>query len=387
MRTLLFAAAALVAALALPAQAADPVKIGMITTLSGGGASLGIDTRDGFMLAVKMRGGRLGGAETTIDIVDDARKVGTAKQVATRMLQQDDVDVVTGIVWSNLALAVVPAVTKAGKFYLSTNAAPSQLAGAGCHPHYFSVSYQNDNLDEAAGYYVNAKGFGNVYLIAPNYPAGKDHLAGFKRYYQGELAGEVYTKLGQVDYAAEIANLRAADPEAVYIFLPGGMGINFTKQYAQAGLIDRIPLFGPAFSFSQDILGAIGDSALGVYNTAQWSPDLDNPANREFVAAFQEEYGRLPSLYASQGYDTALLLDAAIAKVGGDLSDPAAFRAALRAAEFASVRGRFSFGKNQHPVQDIYMREVVRQGDVTTNQVVERVFSIHQDAYAAQCRM
>ncbi len=383
----LFAAAALAAAIALPAQAAEPVRIGMITTLSGGGASLGIDTRDGFMLAVKMKGGRLGGAETAIDIVDDARKVGNAKQIATRMLQQDDVDVITGIVWSNLALAVVPAVTGADKFYLSTNAAPSHLAGKGCHPNYFAVSYQNDNLDEAAGYHVNAKGYDNVYLIAPNYPAGRDHLNGFKRYYKGGLAGEVYTKLGQVDYAAEIANLRAAKPDAVFIFLPGGMGINFTKQYAQAGLVERIPLFGPAFSFSQDILGAVGDAALGVFNTAQWSPDLDIPANKAFVTAFQAEYGRLPSLYASQGYDTALLLDSAIAKVGGDLSDKAAFRSALKAAEFETVRGKFSFGSNHHPVQDVYMRKVVKVNGTITNEVVEKVFSIHQDAYAADCGM
>ena len=280
------AAIALATSFVVPAASAKPVKIGMITTLSGGGASLGIDTRDGFELAVKLKGGKLGGVDTEIIVSDDARKVETAKQIASRMLKKDDVDIVTGIVWSNLALAVVPGVTRAGKFYLSTNAAPSQLAGKGCDPNYFSVAYQNDNLDEAAGQYATDAGYKKAYLIAPNYPAGKDHLAGFKRLYKGEVVGEVYTKLGQPDYSAELANLRAAAPDVVYIFLPGGMGVNFIKQYSQAGLLKSIPLVGPAFSFDEGILSAVGDAAIGMYNTSQWSPDIPTAANKQFVAEF-----------------------------------------------------------------------------------------------------
>ena len=381
------AAIVLATSFVVPAASAKPVKIGMITTLSGGGASLGIDTRDGFELAVKLKGGKLGGVDTEIIVSDDARKVETAKQIASRMLKKDDVDIVTGIVWSNLALAVVPGVTRAGKFYLSTNAAPSKLAGKGCDPNYFSVAYQNDNLDEAAGQYATDAGYKKAYLIAPNYPAGKDHLAGFKRLYKGEIVGEVYTKLGQPDYSAELANLRAAAPDVVYIFLPGGMGVNFIKQYSQAGLLKSIPLVGPAFSFDEGILSAVGDAAIGMYNTSQWSPDIPTEANKEFVAEFTKTYGRAPSLYAAQGYDTALLIDAAVAAVGGDMSKTDAFRAALKKADFATVREPFTFGPNNHPIQDFYLREVVKVGDHVTNKIVKKVLSQHKDVYAPLCKM
>ena len=375
------------AGVAQSAMAGDPVKIGMITTLSGGGSSLGIDIRDGFNLAVKMQGGKLGGVGVNVISSDDARKVGNAKQIAQRMMQKDKVDILTGIIWSNLALAVVPGVTKAGKFYISPNAGPSKLAGAKCHKNYFNVAWQNDNLHEAAGKYVNDKGFKNVYLMAPNYPAGKDALKGFKRFFKGKVAGEVYTKLGQVDYAAELANLRAAKPDAVFFFLPGGMGINFVKQYDQAGLKKTTPLFGPAFSFDEGILKAVGDAAVGVINTSQWNQDIDNAANKTFVAEYHKAYGRFPSLYASQGYDAANLIGSALKAVGGDMSKKDLFRKALVAADFKSVRGPFKFGANHHPIQDIYAREVHKDGKRVTNKIVGKIFTNHADAYASACKM
>ena len=256
---------------------AEPVRIGMITTLSGGGSSLGIDVRDGFMLAMEEEGGTLGGQEIELLVEDDAMQPDTAKQIADRLIKRDEVDILTGIIWSNLALAVVPSAVADGVFYISPNAGPSQLAGRACHENYFNVAWQNDNLHEAMGQYVSDNGFANAYVLAPNYPAGKDALAGFKRFYKGDLAGETYTQLGQTDYAAEIAAIREAGPDSIFFFLPGGMGIAFMKQYAQSGL--DVPVFGPAFSFSQDILAAMGDAALGVKNTSQWSKDLDNPAN------------------------------------------------------------------------------------------------------------
>jgi branched-chain amino acid transport system substrate-binding protein len=387
MKARLIGAAAAVALACASAQAAEPVKIGMITTLSGGGSALGIEVRDGFSLAVKQEGGTLGGVPVELSVEDDARKPDKAKEISDRMVKRDKVQIMTGIIWSNLALAVVPKVVRDGVFYISPNAGPSLLAGKGCHANYFNAAWQNDNLHEAVGQYVNDQGYKNVYIMAPNYPAGKDSLTGFKRFYKGEIAGEVYTKLGQKDYAAEIAALRDAKPDAVFFFLPGGMGISFIKQYAQAGLRDQVPLFGPAFSFDQTILGAVGDAALGVINSSQWNKDLDNPANAQFVAAFQAEYGRLPSLYASQGYDTARLIGSALAKVGGDPSDADAFRAALEAADFESVRGGFAFGPNHHPVQDIYVREVVKEGEVLTNRIVTKAFAGHADAYAGDCAM
>ncbi len=369
------------------ALAAEPVKIGMITTLSGGGASLGVDVRDGFQLAMKERGGKLGGVETELIVADDARKVETAKQVADRFLKQDDVDIVTGIIWSNLALAVVPGVTRAGKFYISPNAGPSQLAGKSCDKNYFNVAWQNDNLHEAMGQHVNDLGKKKAYLLAPNYPAGKDALTGFKRFYKGEVVGEVYTKLGQTDYAAEIANLRAAKPDAVFFFLPGGMGVNFVKQYAQAGLVKEVPLYGPAFSFDEGILKAVGDAAVGVLNTSQYTHDLDNPANKKFVEGFVKEYGRKPSLYASQGYDAALLIDSALKATNGNVKDADAFRAALEKADFQSPRGSFAFAPNHHPIQDIYVREVVKVDGGVTNKTLKKVFTGHKDAYVDECKM
>jgi branched-chain amino acid transport system substrate-binding protein len=371
-----------IAATALMAgQAVAEMKVGMITTLSGGGAGLGIDVRDGFLLALKQAGDA--GAAVEVVVEDDQQKPDVAVQLADKMIQSDQVDLLTGIIFSNLAMAVVPAAVAQGKFYLSPNAGPSALAGENCHPNYFNVAWQNDNLHEAAGAYANSAGHVNTFILAPNYPAGTDALNGFKRFYEGELAGEIYTQLGQTDYAGEIAQIRASGADSVFFFLPGGMGIAFMKQYAESGV--DIPVIGPGFSFSQDILAAVGDAALGVRNTAQWSPDLDNAANKAFVESFQAEYGRLPSLYASQGFDTANLILSAMAKA--DVSDADAFRAALREADFASTRGDFAFGPNHHPIQDIYVREVVKEGDVITNRIVGVALEDRGDAFAEQCKM
>jgi branched-chain amino acid transport system substrate-binding protein len=359
---------------------ADPIKIGMITTLSGGGAGLGIDARDGFMLGLK----NAGDAASEIEVVteDDGQRPELAVQIADKMIQADQVDILTGIIWSNLAMAVVPSVVAQDKFYLSVNAGPSALAGAQCHQNYFNVAYQNDNFHEAMGQYAN-ENYSNTFIMAPNYPAGQDSLAGFKRYFEQTLAGEVYTQVGQTDYAAEIAQIRASGADSVFIFLPGGMGIAFMKQYAQSGV--DIPVIGPGFSFSQDVLGAIGDAALGAKNTASWAPDLDNEANKTFVETFQAEYGRLPSVYAAQAYDTASLIVSAAAKAS--VSDAEAFRAALKEADFDSVRGKFSFNTNNHPIQDIYVREVVKEGDTLTNSIIATAFTDHGDAYAEQCSL
>ncbi len=369
------------------AASADPVKIGMITTLSTKAGYLGEDIRDGFKLAIDQEGGKLGGIAVELLVDDDGRDPGKAKQIADRYMKKDKVKIMTGIVFSNVALAVAPKVVRSDVVYVSANAGPSDLAGKGCHPNYFSVSYQNDNLDEVVGQYATDAGIKNVYLIAPNYPAGKDHLAGFKRYFKGEISGEVYTTLGQADYAPEIATIRAAKPAAVFFFLPGGMGINFIKQYAQAGLNTQIPLLGPAFSFDERLLGAVGEAAVGVVNGSQWVQDMDNPANRQFVQAFRAAYGRTPTLYASQGYDAARLIGSALKATGGDVSDLDALRAAVKKADFDSVRGTFKFGVNNHPVQDMYVRKVVKTADgAFTNETLRKVFTDHVDAYAGLCK-
>lgn len=371
------AIAAGLTALALPGYA--DTKIGMITTLSGGGAGLGTDVRDGFMLAIEQSGRD----DVEVVVEDDQRKPDIAVQLADKMMQSEKVDILTGIIWSNLAMAVVPSAVAQDVFYLSPNAGPSALAGRGCHKNYFNVAWQNDNLHEAAGAYANDAGHANTVIMAPNYPAGKDALNGFKRTFKGDVAAEVYTKLGQTDYAAEIAQIRASDADSVFFFLPGGMGISFLKQYSGSGV--DLPLVGPAFSFDQNILQAVGEAALGVKNTSQWNKDLENEANTAFVASYLEKYGRLPSLQSSQGFDTANLILSALE--AADVSDKDAFREALRAANFASTRGDFSFGPNQHPIQTIYVREVIREGDIFTNRLIGPVLEQHGDAYAKDCKM
>lgn len=363
--------------LSLPAVA--DVKVGMITTLSGGGAGLGVDVRDGFMLAIEQSG------RTDIEVIieDDQRKPDIAVQLADKLIQSERVDLMTGIIWSNLAMAVVPSTVNQGIFYLSPNAGPSQLAGRGCHKNYFNVAWQNDNLHEAAGAYANSAGYSKSFILAPNYPAGTDALAGYKRFYSGELTGEIFTQLGQTDYAAELAQIRASGADSVFFFLPGGMGISFLKQYANSGI--DLPVVGPAFSFDQGILGAVGEAALGIVNTSQWSKDLDNPTNLAFVESFQAAYGRLPSLYASQGFDTANLLVSALEKA--DPSDADTFREALKAADFKSTRGKFKFGPNHHPIQTIYAREVIKEGDIFTNKIIGVALEDHADFYAAECSL
>ena len=353
------------------------IKVGMITTLSGGGSGLGIDVRDGFLLAVK------GDNHFEVIVKDDQRKPDIAVQIADKMIQSDKVDVLTGIIWSNLAMAVVPAAVKQGKFYLSPNAGPSKLAGKGCHKNYFNVAWQNDNLHEAAGGYGNTAGYKNSFILAPNYPAGKDALTGYKRFFKGKIEKELYTKLGQKDYAAEIAQIRSSKADSIYFFLPGGMGISFMKQLSQSGI--NVPVIGPAFSFDQGILKAVGDAALGVKNTSQWSKDIDNPANKKFVKDFKSEYGRLPSLYASQGYDTGKLLVSAMSKA--KVKDKDKFRDALRKADFSSTRGKFSFDTNHHPIQDIYVREVIKEGKILTNKIVSVGLKDHSNAYVSECKM
>lgn len=371
--------------MAAPVSAA--VKIGMITTLTTKAGYLGEDIRDGFKLAIELGGGKLGNVDVELMVEDDGRKPGKGRQIAERYIKSDKVKIMTGIVFSNVAMAVVPKVVKDNVFYISPNAGPSALAGKGCHENYFNAAWQNDNLHEVMGQYVTDAGFKSAYILAPNYPAGKDALAGFKRFYKGKVVGEVYTKLGQSDYAAELANLRSAKPDAVFFFLPGGMGINFLKQYSQAGLNKTTPVFGPAFSFDARILKAVGDAAVGVHNGSQWNFDLDNAANKQFVSAFKAKYGRMPTLYASQGYDTANLIGSALKATGGEPQNMDDFRKALEKADFDSVRGNFRFGNNHHPIQDLYVREVVKDSTGIHNKTVKKVFSNHQDAYAGNCNL
>jgi len=382
--------AILAVALALSggAGAASKVKIGFVSTLSGPSAALGVDIRDAFQLAVKLNGGKLGGLPAEVLVGDDQFKPEVGRQLAEKYVKLDKVDFLTGFVFSNIMLASVPVAFENKTIYVSPNAAPSPLAGKQCNPYFFVASWPNDAYHEAAGQHATNKGYKSAYLIAPNYQAGKDSLAGFKRFYKGNISAEVYTQLGQLDYSAELAQVRAAKPDALYIFLPGGMGINFIKQFVGAGLSKDIQLITPGFSSDQDVIRPVGDALLGTFDAAHWALDLDNAANRRFVAAFEKEYKRLPTLYASQGYDAAMLIDAAVRDVKGKVEDVEAVRKALRAAKFESVRGPFKFNRNQYPIQNYYLRVVARDGQGRlVNKTLGTIFKDHGDAYVQECPM
>lgn len=382
----LLSAASFLALTALPGWA-EPVKIGMITTLSGPGGYIGEQIRDAMQLAIDQEGGKLGGVEVELVVEDDGLKPGNGLQIAQKYLNDDGIKLLTGIVFSNVAGATVPEVVDSGAIYISPNAGPSNLAGAGCHENYFVVSWQNDSLHEATGAAAKSLGYKKAVALAPNYQAGQDAIAGFKRLFEGEVT-EIYTQLDQTDFASEMAQIRAAAPEVVFQFHPGGLGIAFLKQYAQSGLLGQIPMVVSEPSVDGVILNAVGDAALGLKATTHWNPDFDNEASKAFVAAWAAKHGDRPlTYYAQQSYDTALLIASALKATGG-LDDIDAFREALRKADFTSTRGDFAWGPNQHPVQDWFMVDIVADANgkptpVTGMQLRDNV----GDIYAEQCKM
>jgi branched-chain amino acid transport system substrate-binding protein len=377
-------ALALTAALGLMAgtAVAEKIDVGMMLTLSGPPAALGEHIRDGFRLALKQKDGRLGGFDVNLIVVDDELKPDIAVTQARALIERDGADVVIGTVFSNVMMAAFKPVIESGVVLISPNAGPAPLAGKGCNPHYFNTAWQNDNNHEVLGQYATNEGYKRVLLIAPNYQAGKDAMAGVKRYYEGEVVDEVYTQLGQLDFSAELARIAAAAPDAVYAFMPGGMGVNLVRQYAQAGI--TIP-FLSAFTVDETTLPATKDAALGRFGGAQWARDLDNPTNKAFVAAFEAEYGYAPSLYASQGYDTALILDKGLAAAG--TADADKLSAALKDVKMETTRGAFRFGPNNFPVQDYYLVQAVKEDTAYVMHRVETIFRDHADAYAAECVM
>jgi branched-chain amino acid transport system substrate-binding protein len=375
-------------AAAMAVQAADKVKIGFISTLSGPNAAIGSDIRDGFNLAIKLNGGKLGGLPVEVLVGDDQLKPENAKQLAERYLRLDKVDFITGVVFSNIVVAVAPDALASKVFFISPNAGPAQYTGAQCDPFFFAASWPSEAYSEAAGQYVTSKGIKNVLFLAPNYVGGQDAATGFKRYYKGKLVDEMYTKLGQLDYAAELSQIRAKQPEALYVFLPGGMGVNFIKQFVAAGMSKDIQLIVPLWGSDQDIIRAVGEPMLGLFSVGHWSIDLDNAANKKFVPAFEAEYKRLPTGYAASGYDTALLMDSGIRRVKGKIEDKDALRNALRAADFKSVRGDFKFNRNQFPVQNYYLQVVGKGADGRImHKTIGTVLTNRGDAYVDQCKM
>jgi branched-chain amino acid transport system substrate-binding protein len=375
-----------IAALVTAAAHAQELKIGVMAVLSGPQAVLGGQVRDGFNLGVKNAGGKLGGLPTTIIVQDDELKPDVAVGKAKQLIERDKVDFVVGPVFSNILMAIHRPITEANVFLISPNAGPSPLAGKGCSPFFFSTSYQNDQPPEVLGKYAQDKGFKKAFLMAPNYQAGKDMIGGFKKHFKGEIADEVYTPLGQLDFAAELARIAAAKPDAFFVFMPGGMGVNLVKQYRQAGL-DTIP-FLSVFTVDESTLPAQQDAAVGFFSGMTWAPNTDTPENKAFVANFEKEYGYVPGSYAMQAYDAAQLIDSAVKAVGGKLSDKDALRAAIRKADFKSVRGAFRFNTNGFPVQDFYLVKVAKRADGKfQTEIVQKVFQNYGDGHASDCAL
>jgi branched-chain amino acid transport system substrate-binding protein len=384
MKTWLAALLAIVAS--VPSMAADKLTLGFMSVLSGPAAVIGNDIRDGMRLGLAHVNNRVGGLPTTVLVEDDRQKVEVAVELANKFIKQDHVDAIIGLSFSNLALAIYPTVVESQTVLISSNPGPSQIAGKECSKYFFSTSWQGDNWSEAMGAYLQKAGVQNVYVMAPNYAAGRDVVNGFKRFYKGKLAGEVYTGFTQLDFQAELAQLRAAKPSAVFAFYPGGLGINFVKQYAQAGLKDQIPLY-TAYTVDYTTLPAIGEDAVGLLRTSSWDPDSANPVNKRFIADFEAKFGRTPSEYAGHAYDTIMLLDAAVREVKGKIEDKPALLAALKKANFKSFRGNFRFNTNNFPILDYYLGRVVKEGAKLRLRTLEVVLKDHGDAYAEQCPM
>jgi branched-chain amino acid transport system substrate-binding protein len=374
------------AAATLNVAAEDKVKVGLIVTLSGPPAVLGGQVRDGFNLAVKTLGGKLGGLDAEVTVVDDELKPDVAVNKVKGLLERDQVNFVVGPVFSNVLLAIEKPVTESNTFLISPNAGTSNFAGKQCNPNLFVTSYQNDQVHEVLGKYAQDKGYKSAFLLAPNYQAGKDALAGFKRDFKGEIVDEVYTPLGQLDFSAELAKIAADKPEVLFTFMPGGMGVNLVKQYRQAGLAS-IP-FLSAFTADESTLPAEKDDAIGFLGGANWAPDMDNPQSKAFVKAYEAAYNSVPGTYAMQAYDAAMLIDSAIKGTGGNLSDKDALRAELKKANFTSLRGKFKFGVNNYPIQDFYLVKAAKRADGKyETEIVQRVFEDYVDRYASECMM
>ena len=383
----LVAATAVLALAASAASAQEKLKIGFIATLSGPPAVLGQQLRNGFLLAVKELGGKLGGREAEVLVQDDELKPDVAVTKVRAFVERDKVDFVVGPVFSNIAQAIMKPATEGGAILISPNAGTSNFAGKECNANFFVTSYQNDQVHEVLGKYAQDTGIKKAFIMAPNYQAGKDSLAGFKNYFKGEVVDEVYVPLGQLDYSAEIAKIAAAQPDAVFVFLPGGMGVNFVKQFRQAGLADKIK-FLSAFTVDESTLPAQQDAALGFFGGANWAPNLDNPQNKAFVAAYEKEYGAVPASYAFQAYDAAMLIDSALKITKGDTANKDALRAALMKADFKSLRGAFKFNTNHYPIQDFYLVKVAKRPDGKfQTEIVQKVFTDYADPHAKDCPM
>lgn len=368
-----------------PAQAQTPLKIGFLGEMSGPQGALGQDQYDAFMLVVERNGGKLGGVPVEVLREDTQLKPEVATQIVQKLLERDQVPIITGVTFSTVLNAIYRPIDEKKVFLILSNAAPSSFAGAECSPYRFVTSWQNDQQAEVVGAYASEKGYKRIALMVPNFQGGRDYVSGFKRYFKGEVVDEIFTSLSQSDFSAELSRVAAARPDAVFAFYPGGLGINFIRQYQQLGLLGTVPLLS-ASTVDGINLRAQKETALGVISGSFWGPDFNTPASKEFVEQFEKKYNRIPSQYAAQSYDAALLLDSALKKTGGNVTNKEALMAALKAADFKSVRGDFKFNHNNFPIHDMHVFEVAKddKGRVSLK-TIGTPLKAHPDAYHSQC--
>ncbi|SPP94102.1 conserved exported protein of unknown function [Bradyrhizobium vignae] len=382
----LAAAAMLLGTVVTPALAQEKIKLGVIVTLSGPAAALGQQVRDGFTLAVKDLGSKMGGRDVEVVVVDDELKPDAAVTKVKGLLEREKVDFVVGPIFSNILQAIHRPITESKTFLISPNAGPSTFAGKDCNPFFYVTSYQNDQVHEILGKVAQDRGYKRMYLMVPNYQAGKDSVAGFKLDYKGEIVEESYMPLNTLDFQPELSKISSQKPDALFTFMPGGLGVNLVKQYRQAGLADTIPVLS-AFTVDESTLPAQQDAAVGMFGGANWAPNLDNPQNKKFVAAYEAAYNSVPGTYAFQAYDAAMLIDSAVRAVKGNLSNKDAVAAALKKADFTSLRGAFKFNTNGYPIQDFYLTKVAKRPDGKfQTEIVQKVFENYGDRYAKDCK-
>lgn len=384
------AAVAIAAAFANPAHATPPAKIrlGVISTVSGPIAALGKEQYLGADIALKMLGNKIGGIPVEVFKEDARMTPETALEATTRLTEEDHIDFLVGGQLSNQLLAYVKPVTAAGTIIISGIAGPEQLAGKDCNSRLFVASWQNNTPSEAVGKQMTDAGVKSAFFIAQNYITGKEYVAGAKAYYKGKVAGEAFVPIGQTDYAAEIASIDAAHPDAVYVFLPGAGGVAFVKQFANAGLLNKIKLFSGSWLADEQSFGALGDIVThNVFLGNPWFAQLDNPANKKFVTAFRKAYGRNPVFYAAFVYDSIMLLNGAVNAVHGEIGDKVALIHALEKAPFHSVRGNFAFNTNHFPIENFYAARVVKKNGILQHQVVGTVFKNFKDSFYPSCHM
>jgi len=374
--------------IALPALAQQTLKIGYVTVLTGPISNIGYDMRDGFELALDHKNRMLGGLKTEVIYGDDQMKPETGKQVTDKLIDTDKVNFLSGYPFSNVLLASLKSANDAKTFIISNNAGASQIAGEMCSPWFFSTSWENNQRPMAMGQLLNRKGVKKLFVLAPNYTAGKDMVAGVKATYKGEFVGEEYTRWpSQLDFSVEMTKIRAAKPDAVWVFTPGSYGVQFFAQYAQAGLLGKIPVYSN-FSIDAISLPLIGEAAMGALSTDNWVEDLDFPTNKKFVTDFRKKYKRTPSFYAAQAYDGALLIDSAVKAVKGDLNNKDGMRDAMKKADFESTRGRLKFGNNHFLIQSIYVAEAVKTADGSMGlHVLDNIAPNNQDIHHDKCPM